>query len=93
MSTLGDLASWVDALRSGRLLQPSSVDLLFPNPPDVLAYGGANAFGFNSVIVEAPTKDTLIIVLTNSSPPRRLRADAVGRGLTDRVLGTARASG
>jgi CubicO group peptidase (beta-lactamase class C family) len=86
VSTAGDLARWVDALRGGRLLRASSRAIALPDPRGVLAYGGANMFGFNAVVHEAP--DALVVVLSNSSAPRRLRADEVGRGLERLLFGT-----
>jgi hypothetical protein len=76
----------------GRLLSRASIEILFPGSPRMVAYGGANAFGFNAVIVESPADGVLIVVLSNSSPPRRLRADEVGKGLVDRLLQRQRTS-
>ena len=92
-STTGDLVKWVDAVRAGRVLTPRSVTLLYRlaiGPPGDVAYGGANAFGFQAVVVERRQDEALVVVLTNSNVLPNLVADDVARGLVSRI-GSGRA--
>lgn len=85
LSTTGDLAKWVEAARGGRIVKPRNVRLLYRlaiGPPDgPVAYGGANAFGFQATIVELARERVLIVVLTNSNLLPRLVADEVAEAL------------
>jgi CubicO group peptidase (beta-lactamase class C family) len=70
-----DLVNWTRRLGTGRVLDPSSVrtfyEILFqPDrlPPGkfVIGYGGANDYGFNSVVVEEDRARVAVVVLTNA---------------------------
>lgn len=91
LSTTGDLLKWVDAVRGGRIVKARNVPLLYRlaigPPAETVAYGGANMFGFQGVIVELPREPALIVVLTNSNVLPRFVADEVARGLKERIVG------
>jgi CubicO group peptidase (beta-lactamase class C family) len=70
-----DLVKWTRRLGTGRVLDRSSVRtfyeiLLQPDrlPPGkfVIGYGGANDYGFNSVVVEEDRARRAVVVLTNA---------------------------
>lgn len=85
-----DLERWVEAVWAGRVLRRASVPLLYrlavgPSPPGrrFYAYAGGNPFGFNATVAELPDDQTLVVVLTNSSPPHAARAEVVERRIVD----------
>ena len=78
-----DLAGWTRRLWSGRVLGPRAVRTFYEilAAPErlprgsrfVLGYGGANDYGFNSVVVEGNRARDLVIVLTNAGENRAER--------------------
>jgi CubicO group peptidase (beta-lactamase class C family) len=71
-----DLRNWTRRLWSGRVLDQSTVRTFYKilAEPErlprgnrfVLGYGGANDYGFNSVVVEGNRARDLVVVLTNA---------------------------
>lgn len=78
-----DLVSWTRRLWSGRVLPRSAVRTYYEilAQPDrfrtshdfVLGYGGANDYGFNSVVLESNRARDLIVVLSNAGTNRAER--------------------
>jgi CubicO group peptidase (beta-lactamase class C family) len=78
-----DLLNWTRRLWSGRVLDRSTVRTLYEilSEPErlprgsgfVMAYGGANDYGFNSVVVEGDRARRVVIVLTNADKNRAER--------------------
>jgi CubicO group peptidase (beta-lactamase class C family) len=78
-----DLANWTRRLWNGRVLSPRSVRTFYEilAAPErlpsgnrfVLSYGGANDYGFNSVVVEGNRARNVVIVLTNADGNRAER--------------------
>jgi CubicO group peptidase (beta-lactamase class C family) len=78
-----DLVSWSRRLWAGRVLEPRTVRTLHEilAEPDrlprgnafVLAYGGANDYGFNSVVVEGDAARRMVVVLSNAGAKRAER--------------------
>lgn len=76
-STVGDMASFVAALRGGKLLSAASMQLFFPMLVDLKAgslgfAGGAPGISAG-LEVDVPT-DTVVVVLTNLDPPSASQA-------------------
>jgi CubicO group peptidase (beta-lactamase class C family) len=78
-----DLVNWTRRLWSGRVLNRTSVRTFYEilAQPDrlprgnewVLGYGGANDYGFNSVVVEGDAAGRVVVVLTNAGGTRAER--------------------
>jgi CubicO group peptidase (beta-lactamase class C family) len=78
-----DLVSWTRRLWRGEVLKQSSVRTLYEilNEPGqlprgnrfVIGYGGANDYGFNSVVVEGNRARRVVVVLTNAGGNRAER--------------------
>jgi CubicO group peptidase (beta-lactamase class C family) len=78
-----DLVDWTRRLWAGRVLERPTVrtfyeilaqpDRLPPGNDFVLGYGGANDYGFNSVVVEGSRARNLVVVLTNADRNRAER--------------------
>jgi CubicO group peptidase (beta-lactamase class C family) len=88
-----DLATWTRRLWGGAVLKPGTVRTFYeilaqpdrlPRGNDfVIGYGGANDYGFNSVVVEADRARRLVVVLTNAD---RNRAERVARRIEPLVF-------
>ena len=75
-----DLASWARRLAGGAVLRPRTVRTFYEilAQPErlprgnrfVVGYGGANDYGFNSVVVEADRARRLVVALTNTDKNR-----------------------
>jgi CubicO group peptidase (beta-lactamase class C family) len=75
-----DLANWTRRLWGGSVLKPTTVRTFYeilaqpqrlPRGNDfVLGYGGANDYGFNSVVVEGDRARRVVVVLTNADQDR-----------------------
>lgn len=78
-----DLVKWTRRLWRGKVLDRSTVrtfyEILYepePIPPGngfVIGYGGANDYGFNSVVVEGVRARRVVVVLTNAGGNRAER--------------------
>jgi CubicO group peptidase (beta-lactamase class C family) len=88
-----DLASWARRLAGGAVLRPRTVRTFYEilAQPERLprgnrfafGYGGANDYGFNSVVVEADRARRLIVVLTNTD---RNRAEKLANRIAPLVI-------
>jgi CubicO group peptidase (beta-lactamase class C family) len=78
-----DLVTWTRRLWSGRVLEQDTVRTLYeilaqperlPRSNEfVIGYGGANDYGFNSVVVEGDRARRVVVVLTNADRNRAER--------------------
>jgi CubicO group peptidase (beta-lactamase class C family) len=88
-----DLATWTRRLWSGKVLGRKAVRTFYEilNEPDTLprgnrfpiGYGGANDYGFNSVVVEGDRARRVVVVLSNAG---RARAERLATRLAPLVL-------
>jgi CubicO group peptidase (beta-lactamase class C family) len=82
-ATARELVNWSRGLWAGRVLERGTVrtfyeilaqpDRLPPGNAFVLAYGGANDYGFNSVVVEGDAARRMVVVLSNAGGNRAER--------------------
>jgi CubicO group peptidase (beta-lactamase class C family) len=88
-----DLVNWTRRLWSGRVLGRKTVRIFYeilaePEPLPrgnrfVVGYGGANDYGFNSVVVEGDRARHAVIVLTNAD---KNRAERLGDRIAPHVF-------